>query len=87
MDRKISSSVIGELILGELPFWQAGVCRVEHDDGAIVVRGENDHPVGSVKLSKYRDKPSVLGEGRMVLDLSAIADEVNEIAEEEHDEL
>jgi len=81
---KVGPGVIGDLLLGEVPFWQAGVCKVEDNEDEIVVRGENDHPVGTVELDEWTESPL---DGEDVLDLEVLAEEVNDIIEQEQDEL
>ena len=57
MSEKIDSSLIGELILGEIEEWWVGVCRVTYDDESeeIKVYGENDHLVGEVSTDHWTE--------------------------------
>lgn len=86
---RVSGGIVGELILGEVPEWYAGVCKVEvKDDGSdtIVVRGENDHPVGEVDPNaKMRE--SVIDPESEVYNLEAVAEQVNRLIQKEHNRL
>lgn len=84
---KVSADIIGELLLGELPFWRAGVCSVEAVEGNIIVNGEGDVPVGGIKTSEYRTQESIFEDGTLVVDCGAVAEEVNELIREEHEQL
>lgn len=84
-DPAVDASIIGELILGELPEWYVGVCRLEHNDhGYIRVVGENDLTVGSVSTDHWRESTVNSGE---VHDLGEIAERVNNLIQREHDAL
>lgn len=87
---KVDSSIVGDLLVGELPYWQVGVCKIElreyeQDKDEIMIRGENGHPIGEVELDEWR--PSQIEEDEEVLDLKVLAEQVNEIIEDEHSEL
>lgn len=83
--QKISASVIGELLLDELPYWSVGICRVEAEGDDMVVYGENDHPVARIDTKKHmRESPF---DGADVVNTEAVAAEVNEAIEWEHDAL
>lgn len=84
--QKVSSGIIGELLLDEIPYWDVGVCTVKATDhGNIEVRGENDHQVAIVSTDCYTESP-LPGEDQ-TKDLPTIAKRVNDVIEDEHNAL
>lgn len=72
---QVDSAIIGELLLGEIESWGAGICTLEADveDRFVVVIGENEHIIAQF----YRDEFTI----------SEMVDEVNDIIKAEHNEL
>lgn len=88
---KLDGSIVGELLLEELPEWWLGICRVEaqvnnNDDWEVVVYGENNHVIERVDITDYK-KPSVLDPEQEVTDLYRVAQIVNTAVAEEYAEL
>lgn len=82
MTRKVDGSIIGELLLDEQHEWHVGICRLEVEGDDVLVHGET----GTRRVSTDVWKPSMFGDG-LVKDLTAIAEEVNEVIEAEYEEL
>jgi len=82
----VDASIVGELLLEELPYWDVGVCtiKVKEQNSDILVYGENNHLLTEVSTDVWRD--GVLTDDK-VKDLEAIADNVNDAIREEHDAL
>jgi hypothetical protein len=81
MENKVTGSIIGELILGELYDWHVGICRVKYDGGNtadIVVYDENDHVLKRLDIEEYTDD---------AIHLDAIADTVNATVQREMERL
>lgn len=89
MPNTVDGSIIGELLLKELPYWQVGVCVVATgDDDMVHVRGEGDHTIASIDCNEYMKESTLpFGDDRMVYDLSTIASKVNAAIKSEHDQL
>ena len=85
MTNKISAGLIGELLLGEQEDWYVGVCTVTVDGDYVHVLGENDHKVGTVDTNAYYVESWLTGDA--VVDLPAVADEVNAHIDAEHEAL
>lgn len=77
---ELTGDLIGELILGELPEWHSGVCRVQYDEKNedIVVHGENDHVVRRIDIAEYSHYDP---------NLTEIADVANDAIKSEQAEL
>lgn len=79
----VSGSLIGDLILGEVPVWEVGVCRLTYDEGhdKVVVFGEGGDTIRSVACDEYQRESQL--DGSLVVDCTAVAREVNGAVDEE----
>lgn len=88
---EVDGSIIGELLLDELPEWRLGVCRIEVEEGDgeeeedIVVFGEGDHEVGRVTTDRWKkpEVPEIVDQDE-VKALGEIAEQVNRVIKKEH---
>lgn len=76
---RVDGSIVGELLLGELHQWYAGICTIRVQGEYVEVKGEAG--VARISTDCWRESPL---DGEQVKDLSAIAEKVNEAVEEEH---
>lgn len=81
---KLTGSLVGELLLGELPEWYVGVCRVIADGDEIVVYDEDDHGFEVISTDVWTESPI---DGEPVKDLQRIAESANRAIQREHREL
>lgn len=89
IQQKIDGSIVGELLLGELPEWHVGVCTLvvyepEDAEEEISVLGDGGHRVGRVSTDVWTESDLT---GDRVKDLAAIAEDVNDLIQREHDAL
>jgi hypothetical protein len=80
----VGPSLVGDLLSGQLDSWRVVICKIEKDGDQLLVRGENGHVVERVETDVWTTSGFY---DTAVLDLSGIADRVNEAIAREYGEL
>lgn len=84
---EVDGGIIGQLLIGELPSWRAGVCDLypsEDGDSIIVYDTDSGSVANLIDARVYRGAITDDGE---VIDLPAVAEKVNNSLAEVHNEL
>ena len=81
---RVTPSLIGELLIGELDSWRVVICKIKKDGDDLLVCGENGQVVERVDTDVWTT--SALSETE-VKDLAKIADTINSAIASEYGDL
>lgn len=84
--QKVDASIIGELYLDEMPYWDVHVCRIKIDDGDVVIYSEDGHVIERIE-PEMKPASDLWDDDSEVIDIESVAEKVNEVIELEHSQL